>query len=969
MTRQPKQPAVIDAQLAVLLEGQGNIADIKTLHARQRCDVLLRMRGLRVAIVGRFADCESAQQVALQAARRHVRGGLAHIAAATVYPLALRCAPTPELLTILEKSTLRYCIVAEARQSETWSEGTAATLLDALRRTQEALAAEDFVARTAAQLSGELEAISRRLSGTSAAAERLAGILQIIPPRGETPESAHERRQTAVKVSALVLTSAFILQEQLALSNTRVASLRKTAQSADVVAETIRCWRWLREHIGDAPILRLAERVLAELPASQASSSAVDAVLRAAQAVCQDGHVLRHDLMGRIYHRVLHEAKHLGTYYTSAAAASLLLAVVLGLTWEHDFTAPRSMADFKVADLACGTGTLLMAAAQALTDRYIRDRVAARRPLDERDLWVLRQTLMQEVMHGYDVLPVAVQLSASTLALLAPQVAFGKMNLFVMPVGLDHGRARLGSLDFLHDAEVRTRPAPDDAEPDAGRKPAAPWCRPSAKVPPLDLCIMNPPFVSSRYGNRLFGSLPEDRAALQKELSRQARQLGVKATAGLGALFVPLAQRHVKPYGRIAFVLPVALATGEAWSAVRERLCRDFHLEVIIASHDAQRPSFSESTDLSELMLIARRLEHGQAPGRTVYVNLWRNPRSIHEALDSAARISSAIAALGAQPGHVRTLQADAATLGEVASLPHPVGNENWTAALFAQSELGRVHWGLEKKHELALPGESRRLPIPLCPLEQLGALGYDVRDITDAFEVDRTAATASPHAAFWNHDAQEVRSIAQEPNATLIARSAALPGRHLKDASAVWSRAGRILLVSRLWPVTHRVIAIGLPRRALGNTWWGFDDSRLREEERRALLLWLSSTLGVLHYFGRRAITRSAWMQMKKSAWSGMPVLDVRSLPGATLEDLAKAYDQLAGQPLAPIARLHEDAVRHAIDAALARGLGIPDVATLRELLAREPGLSAQDMGRPVRMAQRKSCASQGHSVRSGSP
>ena len=66
---------------------------------------------------------------------------------------------------------------------------------------------------------------------------------------------------------------------------------------------------------------------------------------------------------------------------------------------------------------------------------------------------------------------------------------------------------------------------------------------------------------------------------------------------------------------------------------------------------------------------------------------------------------------------------------------------------------------------------------------------------------------------------------------------------------------------------VTHRVIAIGMNKATLGNTWWGFDDSRLSQQQRKALLLWFNGTLSILAYFGRRAITRSAWMQMKKPA------------------------------------------------------------------------------------------------------
>ena len=50
-------------------------------------------------------------------------------------------------------------------------------------------------------------------------------------------------------------------------------------------------------------------------------------------------------------------------------------------------------------------------------------------------------------------------------------------------------------------------------------------------------------------------------------------------------------------------------------------------------------PNFSENTDLSEILFIARKRAEKESPGRTAYISLWRNPRSIHEAFDLANRI------------------------------------------------------------------------------------------------------------------------------------------------------------------------------------------------------------------------------------------------------------------------------------------------------------------------------------------
>jgi type I restriction-modification system DNA methylase subunit len=636
--------------------------------------------------------------------------GIAHIAAAVVYTPQLRTTSTTKIIEALEQSQLQFCIIAETHESE-WSEGPPTALMEALRRAQEALTKDNIVEQTAEALSLQLETVSRLWNGQPGACDRLSNILRMIPPKGETREQANDRRDTAARVAALVLANAYIFQEQLAQTDERADTLRKLAKSKDIVASTAKHWRWVWENINYVPIFQLGERVLDELPESRNTTIAVKALLGEAQAICRQQAALRHDLMGRIYHRLLHEAKFLGTYYTSVSAATLLLKLVFSLEWKTDFASPRTLADFKVADLACGTGTLLMAAAQALTDRYISDRASQDLSLSEKDISTLHQTLMQNVLHGYDILPTAVHLTASTLALLAPEVAFRNMNLFVMPIGIDHGQPRLGSLDFLQGPEIQTQFALDDTQLDTVKTGAAKSIYANAKVPTLDLCVMNPPFVSSRYGNQLFGSLPDDRPALQKELSRQARAVGVSATAGLGALFVPLAEKHVRPGGRIAFVLPIALATGEAWGAIRQRIADRFHLEIVITSHDSERPNFSENTDLSELLFIARRLAPKEKAGLTIYINLWRNPRSIHEALDHAARIATEIAAIGRKGGQARIINSPSGILGEVTSLPAPMDRDNWTGAIFAQSYLMQAHWALDVKHEVRLPGETRQSP------------------------------------------------------------------------------------------------------------------------------------------------------------------------------------------------------------------------------------------------------------------
>jgi len=945
MAEQRNREEAVNTQLAVLISKQGVVADAETIlaHGKHRPDVLFRLRGLRVAIEAKFRDHPSAEEIVLSDARNRVRSGIAHIAVAAIYPVSLRAVSTSKLLGALEKSQLKYRILSETHEGDDWFEGSPSSLMEALRRVQEALTRDDVVDRTAKSLSIQLDGIAKLWMGQEGACDRLSGILGIPIPKTEKPEIARDRRETAAKVSALVLANAFIFQEQLAAKDKRVSSLRKFENEKDVVGATAKHWKWIWKEINYVAIFQLGERILNELPASGHTRSAVKALLAEAIAICNQQTALRHDLMGRIYHWLLHNAKYLGTYYTSVSAATLLMKLVMAAPWKEDFADPASLASFKVADLACGTGTLLMAAAQAITDAYITKRVETGQSLEIADLSTLHRTLMENVLHGYDVLPTAVHLTASTLAMLAPEVAFVRMALYVMPLGMDRKKARLGSLDFLQSSEVQTQMALDNSQIETVRTGVSANLSTTATVPRLDLCVMNPPFVRSVGGNLLFGSLPdEERAKLQTELKRQVSKIGASATAGLASVFIALADQLLKPGGRLAFVVPAAVASGEAWGESRRLIADRYHLETVVTSYDADRPNFSENTDLSEILFIARKLKSREKTGPTKYINLWRNPHSIHDAIDLAYRIEHTGKAVSVADRGFTSITGTTEKLGEIVSVPSVKQGGTWIGSLFAQTELLRTAWHLESG-VLALPEHSTKISLPLVNLEELGGLGYDRRDIHDAFEPSRS--DWSPYPSFWNHEADKVRTISQLPTGYLIMRTTAAKGRKLKSAAAVWSKSGDILLVERLWPITHRVLAVKLDKNVLGATWWAFRAEGLTAGQKKALLLWLNSSLALLLYFGKRVVTRSAWMQMKKPAWETMPVLDVRTLADGQLGALGAAYDKVSTISLMPLAQLATDAVRQEIDDAISNALGLPSFKSVRELLSREPGLTGREI------------------------
>jgi hypothetical protein len=392
--------------------------------------------------------------------------------------------------------------------------------------------------------------------------------------------------------------------------------------------------------------------------------------------------------------------------------------------------------------------------------------------------------------------------------------------------------------------------------------------------------------------------------------------------------------------GRLAFVLQASIASGESWGLTRSLLANRYHLETVVASHDAERLAFSENSDISEVLIIAKRRKVGEKPGPTRFINLWRNPRSIYEAMEVAGAITQAPATASVDDMGTTDIRTGASKVGEMVLVPHAEDDAKWHGALFAQTDLLRVFWKL-RRGELALPGQPETHAVPICALSELGSLGPDVRRLADGYRFSRE--TWSPYPAFWDHKHDQVVKLTQEPNGFLLAREDSPRG---PDYGAhLWERAGNILLAERLRSNTHKVVALRFSKQVLGNTWWSLAPRDLSAHQQRALVLWLNSSLSILLLYANRVITHGAWFKMKQPAWASMPVLDVRNLDVARTNALASAYRSLATHELLSLSRLDVDETRKAIDAALSETLGLPNLGPIRELLAREPGLNARAM------------------------
>ena len=649
-----------------------------------------------------------------------------------------------------------------------------------------------------------------------------------------------------------------------------------------------------------------------------------------------------HDLSGRLFHTLLTDAKFTGAYYTSISAATLLTRLTF-----HDWPSQVDWADYEfpaslnVADLACGTGTLLIAVAAEVERRHL---LAGGKNVAE-----LHKAMVEQALRGYDVQLSAVHFAATGLAMLNPNIEFNRMNLYVMPLGVSGSNVSLGSLEFLGREVVPAQYALSPAEfgiahGEAGRVSASGMRgveeQVNAELPELDLAIMNPPFTRSAYGNLMFGSVPSNaRPKLASRLSALIRRRFASSTSGLGSAFVAAASPKLRPgEGRLALILPVSVCTGPSWEQTRTLIERNLVLNMVITSHDPHRWNFSDSTNLSEALVIATRRAEGDSSmeHRTTFVNLWQNPGSVVSAHRIAEAIASTIPANLEDEGSA-LLEVDGRHVGEVFSSPMCVSSgRQWIGVQFVRADLIRVAMGLLREGKVQLPGNSMASEVPICGLDELGQVGPDIRDVQDGFS--RTdSVTAYPMVE--NHDTKKRKRLATEPDRYLVPLVRPRSGRKLKHSYDLWPKAGKLLVGARFRLNTVRVVAMRSSEDVLASMWWPVRVER--EWVEKALTVWLNSSLGLLTLLAIRNTTTGSWAQLKKADLKSVSVLDIRRLSPSQQKRMSNLFDHISETEFESLPNMVECLARKELDDAISEILNLPDLTPLRRLLASEPMIS----------------------------
>ena len=307
---------VLNVELAHVLDDLGVVAApeqidrVRRGQGRRLPDVtVVDHQGLRTTIEGKFAGA-GADAAVLGQAHQRVEEGIAHIALAVVYPVRLRTVPFRDLADEMGRATFRMAAITEASEGE-WVEGGATEIAALLRRGFADLLREDVVADATVILEAGVDEFSTALLRTGGASERVAAVLSGDATSPSGPRKDAELRASA-SIAGLVVFNALIFHEILASADRRVGALLQVERSADPVSSLVATWALIEREIDYVPIFRVARSILEEL-ASGDIDEAIRELCHGAREVVRKRAALRHDLMGRVYHRLLLDAKYLAT--------------------------------------------------------------------------------------------------------------------------------------------------------------------------------------------------------------------------------------------------------------------------------------------------------------------------------------------------------------------------------------------------------------------------------------------------------------------------------------------------------------------------------------------------------------------------------------------------------------------------------------------------------------------------------
>ena len=812
---------------------------------------------------------------------------------------------------------------------------------------------------------------------------------------GMKQEKANQtaREQTA-KMTAAMLVNALAYQQNLAghsatvvvdgKEETRtISSLTQVKKPTgfhahDIISEwdnilSINYW----------PIFHIAKQLLLLIPPAS-NDPLIDCMVDTANAIQEA--IRQNDVAGTVFQTLIADRQTLATYYTRPE--STVLAAYLAVPEDLDWSNPETLRNFAIADYACGTGGLVLAAYQRARELH---RNHGGYP-DE-----VHPHMIERKLTACDIMPAAVHLTASLLSSVSPLTRYNGSRNVLYPFGakpiLDNQgkwivektkngtprkyqngdlvyrmESQLGSLELLNISTTMYQTVlPLTEEIALGATSEHPMIE--VEMVPLsqDLVIMNPPFTTptnhaadhAKPDNpafAAFGTTKDDQNAMGAKLKKLARGTIGDGYAGLGSNFAAIAHNMVKPGGNIALILPISAMLGGSregntlisWQKLRHLIAENYNdiIVLTIAQNEDVDSSFSADTEMAEVIIIARRLDHGEGPKKIAYfVNLAERPADKIAAMETAKSIKREIKNL-----HSIEFNADirvgTTIVGAVRS-ERISPTAKWTTCRIANLDLAHAAKELSDGN-LLLPQSQNAITIPIVPIGEIGRVGPVHRLYDSSFSRKKGANESTTWPILWNRNDSQTSMVTQPDESGTIKT-----GRE-KEAHSLWERTSHLHISAECRFNSNPTCATFTERKSAGGRAW--PNLRMDSVEmEKATCAWLNSTLGMISYWIQSNRTQTGRGGTTVTAIPAIPTLDVTALSSEKIKQAADIYDDFSQLQMLPANEAFKDETRQDLDRRILTEVldlapeSLTQLDILRQQWCREPTVSGVKGTGPV--------------------
>ena len=922
------------------------------IKGNSELDALVIERGREpVGIEAKFATTTNAKNLIAQAETRlvleleteyHVVGKTLNNVMAILYPDRFKTMPGSEINPQLRAADdLQYKLVNTVGNTVVhfptngWATGTVGDIANALRvGAMPNSQLEDAAAEMEKSVNKAAYLLKDAIVEHPAIGKKIETILhQEVFSKDEPSKSRLPNIQT-LRMAALIITDAFVFQSSLAgkAEMESVRSLRQLLPTIDY-ADVIKDWNTILK-INYRPIFGDARNLVEALATDDRLVEPILTLLcKAAKDLVDTGIAQIHELAGIVFQKLITDRKYVKANYTLPESAVLLSTLVMP-------ELPKGKLP-KVADFACGTGALLNGVYQRILSLYEQSGGNGKD---------IHQKMLETNIAGADVMPNATHLTAAALASRYADTKLGGTRILTAPYGkLDNGDYAVGSLELLDDIKLFDT----EAEQIGGEENRIVDLQRAFPYGKFDVVIQNPPFtkpgadpagIDSAKSPFQGSDRPQEytkimQAILNKKVTRVA-----DGQAGLSSYFIELADRMLKPNGKMGFILPATVLASPTSQKVRDMWATEYHDVVVITIAEAKGIdcAFSADTDMAECIIVATK-GTGNNTGRGKFVCLNQRPQSQLEAFEITNQIihSNGTYQLEDAPSGGDSIKVGDELLGYLLDCPLPYG-EGWIATRVKSMALLQSAQRLKKgRLELPMQGlQEKVVKIPICRVGDIATLGLaEVRGVfrkENGYQPDQDG-----FPCLWNAQSEVQRSMLVLPDSRAIPfpkAEIAVQKRIDRNSRTHYNMVPRFTACS--------IIALFTEKPAIGPT---LVTNVAFENPRHEIpwTLWCNSTLGLFCHWLHSGKQTAGRGKLRLTTLSSLPTLDVRELSDEVLAKAELLFGRLKYKRMLPINECNQDLVRKELDRCLlAEVLGITSdnvlksMQTLREMLCAEPSI-----------------------------